>query len=337
MSLLCWMRREASFAATGNPSTEASAAASSAVCASAAAASGRLNALRTARVSSVESHVSPRCLDRLAADRARLLGARVVESPEEAGRQRPPRGVGGDLAERPRRVLGERVRRHGLAADGRAAPVRRCSAITHARIGFVVAPAWRPRAIPSLMAAIVVSALAASTGVKMTMSASTSSADSAVSTAWRYSAGPAEATMSTGLPTLATAGRNAEKRARVPAENSVTVSPAASHASTARMPGPPALVTIATRRPRGSGCDDEARGDVEHLVDRVRADHARLAEQRVDGDVARGERRRVAAGRARAGARPPALDDDDRLRRGRCGARAARSAAGCRTTRGRAG
>ena len=49
-------------------------------------------------------------------------------------------------------------------------------------------------------------------------------------------------------------GRNARSRSRVASENSATWSPAASHASTARMPGPPALVTTATRRPAGSGC-----------------------------------------------------------------------------------
>jgi hypothetical protein len=47
----------------------------------------------------------------------------------------------------------------------------------------------------------------------------------------------------------------------------------------------------------------EAGGDVEHLVQRVGANHAGLMKQRVDGDIARGQRGRVAARRPRSGAR----------------------------------
>ena len=88
----------------------------------------------------------------------------------------------------------------------------------------------------------------------MTIRASVSLSVRATSIAWRYSSGPADATMSTGLPVLAAGGRNAPSRARVSGENGGTVSPDDSQASTARMPGPPALVTMATRRPAGSGC-----------------------------------------------------------------------------------
>ena len=66
------------------------------------------------------------------------------------------------------------------------------------------------------------------------------------------------------------------------------------------IPGPPALVTIATRLPRGSGWLDEQCGDVEQLRQRVGADHAGLAKQRVDGDVRGGQQR---AGVRRGGAR----------------------------------
>ena len=57
----------------------------------------------------------------------------------------------------------------------------------------------------------------------------------------------------------------------------------------------------------------QAGGDVEHLVDGVGADDARLLEEGVDGDVAGGERRRVAARRPRAGASAARFDGDDRL------------------------
>src|SRR6187549_67187 len=58
--------------------------------------------------------------------------------------------------------------------------------------------------------------------------------------------------MSTGLAQLAMAGNAAANLSRVASENVVTVSPAASQASAARIPGPPALVIIATRHPAGN-------------------------------------------------------------------------------------
>jgi hypothetical protein len=57
----------------------------------------------------------------------------------------------------------------------------------------------------------------------------------------------------------------------------------------------------------------ETRGDVEHLVERLRADDSRLVKERVDAGIAGRQRRRVAAGGARAGIRPPGLDADNRL------------------------
>ena len=59
--------------------------------------------------------------------------------------------------------------------------------------------------------------------------------------------------MSIGLLTLAVGGRNAWSRARTSGPSSTTWSPAASQASTARIPGPPAFVTMPTRVPCGSG------------------------------------------------------------------------------------
>ena len=105
-----------------------------------------------------------------------------------------------------------------------------------------------------------------------------------------------------------------------------------------RIPGPPALVTIATRLPRGARLRRQQRRDVEQLGERVGADHAGLAEQRVDGDVRGGQQRAgVRRGRARAGGRAAALDRDDRLACARPGGRSGRTCAGSRTTRGTAG
>ena len=124
---------------------------------------------------------------------------------------------------------------------------------------------------------------------------------------------PADATMSTGLAMPASGGRNAASRARVASPNSTTSRPAATQASTARMPGSARVGDDRDAPPAGSGCASRHGGDVEHLVDRVGADHAGLLEQRVDGDVARRERRGVAAGCPRPGARASGLHHDDRL------------------------
>ena len=57
----------------------------------------------------------------------------------------------------------------------------------------------------------------------------------------------------------------------------------------------------------------EQRGGVDELLERARAEHARLVEERVDRGIGAGERRRVGAGRLRAGVRRPGLQREDRL------------------------
>jgi hypothetical protein len=59
--------------------------------------------------------------------------------------------------------------------------------------------------------------------------------------------------MSTGLRVEASAGRNERSVATVPSARMGTSSPCVSQASEAMMPGPPALVTIPTRLPAGTG------------------------------------------------------------------------------------
>ena len=89
-----------------------------------------------------------------------------------------------------------------------------------------------------------------------TMIASTSSAAPRRRSDRPYCAAVALATMSTGFPVAAWAGKPSRSAASVPSDSSGTSSPAASHASATRMPGPPPLVSTATRRPAGAGCDD---------------------------------------------------------------------------------
>ena len=117
--------------------------------------------------------------------------------------------------------------------------------------------------------------------------------------------------MSTGFARLASAGRSSASCARVSAQLR-QLRPAASQASAERIPGPPALVTIATRV-RAAAAASRQRRDVEQLLDRLGADHAGLAEERVDGRVRAGERGRVRARRPRPGLGRAALDRDDRL------------------------
>ena len=89
--------------------------------------------------------------------------------------------------------------------------------------------------------------------------------------------------------------------------------PAASHASAHRIPRPPALVTTATDRPRRQRLGGKQRGDVEQLAERVGADDAGLAEQRVDRLLGPGQRRGVRARGPDPGPAAAALHGQDRL------------------------
>ena len=61
-----------------------------------------------------------------------------------------------------------------------------------------------------------------------------------------------------GLPTLAAAGSLERSALAMAPESSATFIPEFSTASAAMIPGPPALVMIATRSPLGRGCMDSA-------------------------------------------------------------------------------
>ncbi len=75
-----------------------------------------------------------------------------------------------------------------------------------------------------------------------------------VSTASPYRDGSASPRISTGLPWLQCGGSRAFKASIVAELSAASSPPAPSNASVASTPGPPALVTIARRRPRGRGC-----------------------------------------------------------------------------------
>ena len=61
--------------------------------------------------------------------------------------------------------------------------------------------------------------------------------------------------MSTGLATPASGGRKSYMRRCRSSDSRGTRRPLDSHASAARIPGPPALVITPMLRPRGSGCE----------------------------------------------------------------------------------
>ncbi len=87
--------------------------------------------------------------------------------------------------------------------------------------------------------------------------------------------------------------------------------PPASHASAARMPGPPALVRIATRRPARQRLARQQGADLEHLLEGRRANDAGLEQQRIDQRVSRRQRAGVRRGGPRARCRSSGLDRHD--------------------------
>ena len=154
----------------------------------------------------------------------------------------------------------------------------------------------------------------------------------------RTSRAVAEPSMSTGFATLAS--RRQHARAAPPSSpprGAAAASPAASQASAQRIPRPPAFVRIATRRPVEPRLARQQRGDVDQLLERLGADHARLVEQRVDRRLRAGQRGRVRAGGPLPHGGGAALEREDRLAARDTARQTSRSGAGSRTTRGRAG
>ena len=74
-----------------------------------------------------------------------------------------------------------------------------------------------------------------------------------VSTVPPYCSGPAVATTSTGLETMASVNRSLPRASFVSVLNSASFISADMHSSTEMMAGPPVLVTMTTRSPVGTG------------------------------------------------------------------------------------
>ena len=193
------------------------------------------------------------------------------------------------------------------------------------------------RAAAPRIAAATAAGSVTSGGMKIAMMLSTDGSAATISSARRYCSGVAEAIMSTGLVTLAAGGRNFAQRRCVASASTGTSRPFASHASAARIAGPPALVTIATRRRRGTGWLREHARHVEQFLERARPDDARLAQHRIDEHVARRARPGVRRGGAGAGVRIAPPSPRRSAWCARRGARSPRTCADCRSSRGRAG
>ena len=89
--------------------------------------------------------------------------------------------------------------------------------------------------------------------MKMTTSASTLGSRATIRIASRYWSAVADAIMSTGFATLASPAATSRSAAWVDSASERDLEASASQASAQRIPGPPALVRIATRRPLGGG------------------------------------------------------------------------------------
>ena len=154
--------------------------------------------------------------------------------------------------------------------------------------------------------------------------ASTASTASSAATASRHARKAVTLTVaeaSTGPATVAPGGRSRASRRCVAEPSVATVSPVSTHASAASTPAPPALETIATRRPPGSGWHDQERCRLDQLAQAVGGDDARLAEQRLLRHQRRGRGGRVRRRRPLPGCRPAADDGEH----GQLAADAARS------------
>ena len=143
--------------------------------------------------------------------------------------------------------------------------------------------------------------------------------------------------MSTGFATLASAGSTRARAATVSSPSAGSSRPAASHASAQRMPETAGVRHDPHRAPVEPAAGREQRGDVDQLLERLRADDAGLAEQRIGGRIGAGERGRVRARCALAALRAAALEREDRLAARDPARDARRTGAGSRTTRRRAG
>ena len=95
-------------------------------------------------------------------------------------------------------------------------------------------------------------------GTKIVSTMSTPGSARTSGMAAAYSRAPAPATMSTGFATDASGTSSLRSASFVASESVASLSPLLTRKSVARIAGPPAFVTMATRPPAGSGCETSA-------------------------------------------------------------------------------
>ncbi len=239
-------------------------------------------------------------------------GRQSAKLRDRAGRRLAPGAVARGVAERARGVLGERV---DAASGGRA----RRSCAPALAVGHEHASAPRPRAgsarRPARSPSATSAASVTSGGTKIAMIASTTpdAADRLDRAAEVLGAGGRD-----HVDRVADDGLGgqeaAQPRAQARRQLGDLAGRLASHASAHRIPGPPALVTIATRLPRGADCDDSSAATSNSSPSvSVRITPAwRNSASTVTSEAA-SSAPGVRRGRARAGRRAAALDRDDRL------------------------
>ena len=194
-------RREASFAATGNPNQRQRRRLVGRVRVRAGS-SGKPKASEHGRTSSPVSHVWPRASSAGPADGAGLVAGGSRSSRTAPAAAAPGRVCGG-FRQRARRVFRKGVGGTRSRDRGGAAVATTWLGHDARQDGLVDAPARRPARCPSEWPRASLAAVRRSTGVKMTIRASASSAASS-----RFNrpagtgAGPADATGQPGLPTL---------------------------------------------------------------------------------------------------------------------------------------
>ena len=146
--------------------------------------------------------------------------------------------------------------------------------------------------------------------------------------------------MSTGFATLASRGSTLARAPRAsPRASSRQLEPGGLAGVGAEDPEPAGVRQHARRagRAAAAGCESSA-GGVDELLERAGAQHAGLAEERVDGGRrSRRARRCASSRRARRRRVAPAFSARIGLRARDAAGERARTCAGCRTTRGRAG
>ena len=109
-----------------------------------------------------------------------------------------------------------------------------------------------------LIAAPTFSSSVPTVGTKRTIAASNAGSASTGGSACSKLSALAPPSRSIGFAALPSCGMTSASAARVASPGCGSSSPAASHASAARIPSPPAFVTSATRRPRGTGCAESS-------------------------------------------------------------------------------